>query len=197
VESAGVLLAAGASRRMGGANKLLLPMGGVPMVRRVALALLDGGLSPVVAVLGADAEGIRGALAGLPLGFVENERHGEGMGTSVARGVGALGVAAEAVALAVGDLPGLRGETVAGLVAAFRNSGKGILVPVYRGRRGHPVIFSLGRYRERLEALGGDQGARALLAENGDDVGEAWVDEPGVVEDVDTPEAYARVQGRG
>ncbi len=190
--SAAILLAAGASRRMGGANKLLLPVGGLAMVRRVALALVEGGLSPVVAVLGAEAAGVRTALAGLPVRFVVNERHEEGMGTSLACGVAHLEPGLESVAVAVGDLPGLRGSTVRRVAAAWAASDRGIAVPSFRGRQGHPVFFRLGRYRARLACLEGDRGARTLLAEHPEDVLVVPVDDPGAVTDVDTPEEYQR-----
>lgn len=194
--TAGVLLAAGASRRMGGPNKLLLTVGGVPVVRRVALAMLEGGLGPVVVVLGAQGAAVRAALGELAVHFVENPRHGEGMGTSVAAGVAALGPDTGSAAVVVGDLPALRGREVRTVAEAFAASSRGIAVPVREGRRGHPVVFDLPRYRGCLMALRGDQGARALLAERPGDVLEVEVVDPGVLEDLDTPEEYRQIRAR-
>ncbi|MFU8856170.1 MAG: NTP transferase domain-containing protein [Deferrisomatales bacterium] len=195
--TAGVLLAAGASRRMGKVNKLLLPVGGIPIVRRVARAMLEGGLSPVVVVLGADGAAVRSALEGLPVRFVTNPRHEEGMGTSVAAGVGALGAKTAAAAVVLGDLPGLRPREVRAVADGFAASRRGIALPVREGRRGHPVVFDLGRYRGRLTALGGDEGARALLAEHPEDVVEVEVEDAGVLEDLDTPGQYRRLETGG
>lgn len=185
-----MLLAAGSSRRMGGINKLLVPVGGVPLVRRVARVLLGAGLRPVVVVVGAGAEGIRRALQGLPVRLVENARHPEGMGTSVSAGVAALGPEVAAVAVTVADLPRLRAREVRTVAEALAASERGIAVPVWEGRRGHPVFFALGPYRRFLEGLGGDEGARGILRARPGDVLEVAVSHPGGFDDLDTPEAY-------
>jgi len=195
---AGILLAAGASTRMGGANKLLLPYRGEPMVCGPARALLEAGLRPVVVVVGHDADAVERALEHLPVHTVVNPDFREGMGASLRAGVEALAPDAEAVAVALGDLPTLSGRSVRAVVEAFRASPRGIAVPVFRGRRGHPVVFDLCRYRAALAAVHGDRGARAVVAAHPGDVLEVPVDDPGVVQDVDTPEAYEglRLEGR-
>ncbi|NIU73387.1 MAG: NTP transferase domain-containing protein, partial [Gammaproteobacteria bacterium] len=81
------MLAAGRSRRMGRTNKLLAELDGVPLVRRVTATVIRAGLDPVVVVLGHDAGPVRASLDGLPVRFTMNERHGEGIGSSVAAGV--------------------------------------------------------------------------------------------------------------
>ncbi|MEW6490790.1 MAG: nucleotidyltransferase family protein [Thermodesulfobacteriota bacterium] len=192
-----MLLAAGSSRRMGGINKLLLPVGGVPLVRRAARVLLRAGLRPVVVVVGAGADAIREALDGLPVRLVENPRHLEGMGTSVAAGVAALGPEAAAVAVTVADLPRLRARDVRTVAEALAASERGIAVPVWEGRRGHPVFFALGPYRQLLEGLGGDEGARGILRARPGDVLEVAVSHPGGFDDLDTPEAYRCLSGEG
>ncbi len=195
--TAGILLAAGASRRMGGTNKLLLPVGGRPMVRRPAEALVGAGLDPVIAVLGRDAGAVAEALEGLPVVPVRNPDPDEGMGGSLRRGCEALPADADAVAVALGDLPGLRAPAVAAVVEAFRRGRQGIALPVCRGRRGHPVVLDLGRYRTALLGLRGDVGARLLVRAHPDDVLEVPVDDPGVLRDVDTWEDYEALGGPG
>jgi molybdenum cofactor cytidylyltransferase len=182
---------------MGGGNKLLLPVGGVPLVRRVARVLLRAGLRPVVVVAGAGADALGDALKGLPVRLVENPRHPEGMGTSVSAGVAALGPEVAAVAVTVADLPRLRERDVRSVAEALAGSERGIAVPVWEGRRGHPVFFDLGRYRELLEGLEGDEGARGILRARPADVLEVAVTHPGGFEDLDTPEAYRRLVGDG
>jgi len=176
---------------MGGPNKLLLPVNGVPLVTRAAQALVGAGLSPVVVVLGRDAGQVAQALEALPVRTIRNPDWRQGMGTSLAVGVSALGPETEAVVVSLGDLFALQAGTVARLVETFEGSSRGIALPTFQGRRGHPVIFDLSRYRRRLLSLSGDQGARALLAEAPEDVLELAVDDPGTVQDVDTPADYA------
>jgi molybdenum cofactor cytidylyltransferase len=190
---AGLLLAAGASRRMG-RPKLLLPVGGKPMLRWAAEALVAAGLSPVVAVLGHEALAVGETLAGLPVLRLENRSYPEGQASSLRAGVGALPPTCRAAAVALGDMPGLRAAAVVKLVEAFRSGGKGIALPVYHGRRGHPVVFDLERYRTELLALSGDEGGRSLLARHTEDVLEVPVGDAGVLLDVDTPEAYERTR---
>lgn len=189
---AGLLLAAGQSRRMGGGSKLLLPIAGKTLVRRAAETLLAAELAPVLVVVGQDPEAVRRELAGLPLGFVENPRYADGMASSIVAGVSALGDAPRAVAIALGDMPRTSPDTVRALLRAFAASGKGIAVPVHGSRRGHPVVFDLREYRHALLALDGDAGARSVLATHSEDVLEVPVDDPGVLIDVDTPEDYER-----
>src|SRR5690606_14894479 len=85
-----VLLAAGASRRFGDANKLLANVGGKPLIRLVAGAIVESGAADIVVVTGHDHEAVEAALSALPLRFVHNEDWPTGMGRSIARGVRAL-----------------------------------------------------------------------------------------------------------
>lgn len=101
-----VLLAAGESRRMGGPNKLLLRVGGEPLVRRTARTLLSSGLDGVTAVTGHDGEAVAAALAGLPLTIVPNPDYAAGQMTSVRAGMLAL-PATDAVLVCPADMPAL------------------------------------------------------------------------------------------
>ncbi|GAB4264139.1 MAG: hypothetical protein Kow0092_15550 [Deferrisomatales bacterium] len=194
---AGLLLAAGASTRMGGPNKLLLPVGGTPLVRRAAETLLAAGLAPVVVVLGRDAARVAEALDGLAVTSVENPEFAHGMAGSLRRGVEALGPEVGAVAVALADLPALRPETVRAVCRAFRASPRGVAVPVWRGRRGHPAVFDLARYRVALAAVEGDRGARGVLEAHPEDVLQVPVEDPGICVDVDTPADWAALEGQG
>ncbi len=189
-----VLLAAGRSRRMGEANKLLEEVGGTPMVRTVAETLCASGVDPVVVVLGSDAARVRHVLEGLPLTFTTNASWAEGMGTSVAAGVAALPNGLAGALVALGDMPGVSRGDVETLTAAFQpNTGAGICVPVRDRKRGNPVLWG-ARYFEQLVGLSGDVGARALLIEHASDVCEVEVADDGVLTDVDTPEALAEAR---
>ncbi len=166
----GVVLAAGASRRLG-RNKLLLPLRGGSLLSAAVSRLLAAPLDRVVVVLGHEAEQVR-LRAGLPddprLVFVVNPDWSEGMASSLRCGVTAC-ADAEAVVIALGDQPDADPEMVARLVAAFR-AGAPLAFPVHpeasapRGTRsGHPVLFGRELFRE-LAKLRGDQGARELVA---------------------------------
>lgn len=186
-----VLLAAGASRRFGDANKLLQQIDGQPLAVRAATTLAAAGLAPVVAVLGTGAAEVRAALATVAgLDLVENPDHAQGMGTSIACGVRRLrdDDSLDGVVIALADMPHLRRETIAALVDAFTLEPEaGIVMPVMAGWRGHPVLFAR-RYFDELAGLGGDIGARPVLEAHPDAIIEVETDDPGIFLDVDTPE---------
>ena len=168
---------------MGGECKLLRPFRGSPLIRWAAQGLHNAGLTPIVVVLGPHPDPIRRALAGLPIDFVENERYLEGMGTSLAAGIAALPTGTSIAVVALGDMPLLSPGVINQLVEDLAGSTKTIAVPVYQGRRGHPVAFHLARHRRSLLSLSGDQGARALLSAHPGDVLELTVCDRGVLLD--------------
>ena len=187
-----IVLAAGSSRRMG-ADKLSLPWGDG--------TVLDAALRPFLELPGIDevVVVVRGGAApvfacGRAIVLV-NEETDEGMGSSLRVGVGGADAQADAYVLALGDMPELGADLIAQELAAWRSSGKGILVPVFEGRRGHPVVMS-GKYRKDLLASSGDVGARRLVAENEWDTVFFEVSDPAVVTDVDTHEGYQALAAR-
>ena len=189
-----IIPAAGRSRRMG-VQKLLLPVGGKPMIACVVDAVLAGPVDHVVVVIGSDGGRIAGALAGRRVHFVTNpEAEGEMLG-SVRCGLRAVPQDAAAALVAPGDQPGVTSEVVAAVVEAFRSSGRGIVVPTHAGRRGHPLLIAL-RYRDEILAHYDGTGLRGLLQAHPEDVLEVEVAAPGAVEDVDTPTEYAQAAAR-
>lgn len=188
---AGLLLAAGRSARMAGGNKLVRPFDGVPLVRRAAAVLCEAGLDPVLALTGHGAEAVEAALADLPVRTLRNPEFAAGMGTSLARGVGALPSDVVGVAIALADMPRVRPEHIARLVAAFDpEHGAAICVPVFRGARGHPVLFA-ARFFAELKALDGDAGARTVIARHTASLCEVEVGDDGVLFDIDTEADWA------
>lgn len=187
-----IVLAAGLSTRLPGRNKLLLPVDGTPVVRRVVEALLGARAGPVVVVVGHQAEAVIRALEALPVRFATNARYAEGMGTSIAAGVAVADPGAEGYLICLGDLPGLNTAIVETVVDAFvRNGSASIVAPLHAGRRGHPVLFPAS-YRRALLELSGDRGARDVVREGS--LLEVPVDDPGVVADVDTLDDYRRLR---
>jgi molybdenum cofactor cytidylyltransferase len=157
-----LLLAAGASRRFG-AHKLLAPLGGRPLVRWTVEGALASSVDRVLVVLGRDAQAVGRALAGLPVRLVPNPRYAKGMSTSLRCGVAALDPATEAVVVLLGDQPLPSPSLIDTLIAALRESDLPIVVPVYHGERGNPVVFRASLFPELL-AVTGDQGARQVIA---------------------------------
>lgn len=181
---AAVVLAAGRSARMGGANKLLLDLGGAPLIRRTAATLMEAGIGRIVVVVGHDGCGIRGALTGLAVDFADNARYAEGLASSLRTGIAAVGDCG-GVLICLGDMPWVRSGTIRALVAAHAKDR--IVVPVgERGRRGNPVLWDRSFFSE-LTALHGDMGARNLIAEKSGHVFALETDDPGIFRDIDTP----------
>ena len=190
---AGVVLAAGLSRRMGRA-KLLLDWGGKPVVRRVVEQVKAGRVDEVLVVLGHEAPTIREALKGLPVRFVENPEPEAGQASSIAAGVAVLGPAVSAVLIALGDQPALPPEVIPRLVGTFNQTGKAIVAPLYRGVQGNPVLFAAAVFPE-LRALTGDRGARSVVEKDPARVALVSFDLP-MPADLDTFEDYERLRPR-
>ncbi len=184
---AAIVLAAGQSKRMGAVNKLLMEVEGVPMIRRVVDAVRGGGVSEIFVVTGFERERIESCLQGSDVEFVFNENFEEGMGASLAAGAKAIGRdCVDGILVCLGDLPSLRAETVAWVVREFREAGGDrIVVPIYKNRRGHPIVF-LVRYLSSLECLSGDVGAKELIRRERDCVLEVEVVDEGIIRDLDT-----------
>jgi len=186
-----IILAAGASTRMG-RPKQALTLGGKPLVVRTVEAALDAGAWPVVVVVGARADEVVPLLARHPVLVTDNAGWPEGMASSVRAGMGELerfSRALEAALLAVCDQPAFAADVIARLLAARRATGRSIAAARYGGRNGVPALFG----REHFAALGavtGEAGARGLLNEHPERV--AAVELPELEADLDTPEDYAR-----
>jgi molybdenum cofactor cytidylyltransferase len=197
--------AAGASRRMG-RPKLTMAWGEGSVVGRVVSALAEGGAGRISLVVGPrEEDGARAAAElrdfGRTRGLVvaENPEPERGMLSSILCGLEALGGADALRRRGVGllvspaDLPALRGETVAAVVAALR-AGAALAVPVHGGRRGHPLGIAPALLGELAE-LDPGVGLRQLVERHARRVVEVAVDDPGAVHDVDTPEDYRRLAG--
>jgi CTP:molybdopterin cytidylyltransferase MocA len=187
---AGIVLAAGASSRMG-RPKMLLPMDGGTLLSLVSRALLDGGLATVVVVLGHDAERVRRE-SGLPedgrLRVVVNEDWASGMASSLRAGLDAC-AEAEAALVALGDQAGITANRVQHIVSAWRPGGS-LVLPVHEGRAGHPVLFGRRLFGE-LRALQGDVGGRDVVLRH---LQEADRVEAEPLADLDTAEDLRRHQ---
>ncbi len=187
----GILLAAGTSSRMG-RPKQLLDWGGIPLVRHVAEQALASQMTGLVIVIGAAANAVRAALAGLdgPVLIVENPDYASGQASSLRAGLGALPSTARAALVLLVDQPLVTPGLLDKLIAAYGEHPASLaLIPCYKGRRGNPVLLASGLFSE-LQGLVGDVGARDVLAAHAAEVVKIAVDDPAVEADMDTPEDY-------
>jgi molybdenum cofactor cytidylyltransferase len=184
-----VVLAAGESRRMG-TQKLLLPFGETTVVGTVVRTALASRVHRVLAVLGADRAAVRQELEHLGIDFAVNENFSEGMLSSVQAGFRGLPADAEAAVVMLGDQPFLPARVVDTVVEAYAESCKGIIVPAFGGRRGHPILVDL-KYRDVVLALDPSDGLRQLVRAHPEDIHEVEVEDANILRDMDVPEDYA------
>jgi|SRR3990172_3419865 len=189
-EVAGLVLAAGRSRRMGSA-KLTLPWrDGRTVVEAVVAALRDGGVGRIGVVVGGDRRAVEQALAGSNVEFVENPRFADDeMLGSIQVGLRAMGDDPTAALLTPGDLPAIRPATVRALIDAWGESGDAICVPVCEGRRGHPVLLPRRAWPEVL-ALASGESLRSYLRLHAAELRPVEVPDPGIHADIDSPADY-------
>lgn len=190
VEASAIILAAGLSRRMGAENKLLLPIGDRPMVRRLVdtfAAAVDG---EVLVVLGHQSQEIAAALQGSGARTVYNPFYAQGQATSVATG---LRAAPDARALLIGlsDQPDLSSGDITALLAAHRRADpQKISIPVMCDARGNPIIVP-GTLKARLLEDADNPGCRAFTRRHPELVQGLRLPSQGYYCDIDTPDAYA------
>jgi molybdenum cofactor cytidylyltransferase len=181
-----LLLAAGRGTRFGG-DKLLAPLPDGTPLGVAALRNLQHAAGPAIAVVRPDDALLADAFRGEGATVVIAERADEGMGASLAAGLAAIDERA-GVLVALADMPWIAPDTIARIADAIAN-GASIAAPIHRGRRGHPVGFAPS-HRAALLALGGDSGAREIVA-GSREVVLLDVDDTGIVRDVDHPDDIA------
>jgi molybdenum cofactor cytidylyltransferase len=181
------MLAAGLSRRMGGANKLLRPYRGKPLLAHALRIAEDIEFGDRIAVTGRDSDQVQALAASFNFRCVHNGRFAEGLGTSIAAGTCALHPDINGVFIALGDMPDIGPEIYRTLAGKFTQ--RSIIVPLHKGARGHPVLVCASHGPE-LSALSGDEGARSLLRRHARCVTEVETANPGVLRDLDTCEDF-------
>ncbi|MBC8339802.1 MAG: nucleotidyltransferase family protein [Rhodospirillales bacterium] len=183
-----VVLAAGASRRMGDENKLLANVHGRPIIRSAVTAALEAGAGPVVVVTGFEGGRVRAVLSGLDVGFADNPDYPEGLSTSLKAGIEAVPQDCTGAVIVLGDMPRVSAAIIDKLVDRFETGGgETICVPVHGGRRGNPVLWPR-RFFADLAAVQGDRGGRDLLQRLSGHIETVEVDTPEIFFDVDTPD---------
>jgi len=192
---AGIILAAGESARMG-EDKALLPWGTTTFLGHLLRQVKDSPVGLVRVVLGANAETVQKRI---PLGTAEvvvNRDWQKGQLSSLQAALDSLprGMV-EAALVCLVDHPCITSSVIRQLIDNFLESEKLIVLPTYRGRRGHPVIFSAKLFDE-LRRAPLAVGARAVVRAHRNDILEVATDEEGVILNVNDKDAYDKIQRR-
>jgi molybdenum cofactor cytidylyltransferase len=188
---AGILLAAGSATRMG-RNKLLLDLGGEPMVRRVARRALEAGLQPLLVVLGHEAERVRAALSGLDCQFEANPDWSRGQSASLSAGASAVPPDAEAAVVVLGDMPLVEAAAIRTVVGRWRDSGAPLVSCRYGEVPAPPTLYARSLLHE-LRGWEGEGRGREVVRRHREEA--AWVEcPPGALSDVDVPEDLERAR---
>lgn len=186
METWAIILAAGESLRMK-RNKLLLPFRNQTIIEAVIGNIRQA--QHILMVTGAYRDELVEATRHLMVSYCHNDNYREGMLSSVQCGFSNLPPSMEAVLIYPGDQPEIPGSVATGLMEELARSGKGLLVPVFAGKRGHPLLIHR-RYREEIFRLDPEEGLRGLLRRFPGDVLEVMVNAPGIIKDVDVPADY-------
>lgn len=185
-EFAVVVLAAGCSARMGARNKLLEPFGGKPLLAHSLATIASLAPGQLIVVTGHEQQLVWELAVSYGAQPIHNPSYREGMGTSLACGVGAIGAKAQGVFIHLGDVPLASSATFIALASALgadRDRVHQVYAPIHEGRRGHPVLFRT-ELLPRLSKLSGDEGARRVIGAHS--CAEVDVADPGIVADIDT-----------
>lgn len=180
-----IVLAAGMSRRMG-SNKLIANLHGKPLVAHVVDAIAAAGLPAPIVVLGHAAYEIRVALEDRDVAFATAERHAEGMAHSLAAGIAAVPPDWESTIVCLGDMPRIAPDLLRRL--AQESTPSAIVLPIFAGRRGNPVLWGRDYFGE-IRSLKGDSGAKTLFARYADRITEIPWSDDSIHADVDTIDA--------
>jgi molybdenum cofactor cytidylyltransferase len=185
-----VILAAGASTRMG-TQKLLLPLGGEPLVRRTVREICAAGFDDVLVVVGNEQEKVRAALDGLPIRYAVNAAYESGMGSSFRTAVQHLGDSAAAM-FALGDQPFVTANEYRLILDTYRRAEPGIVSVRYGDVTAPPHLFSRDFFPELAQL---EHGARSLLDRHRDKTVTLQLPAD-LLEDIDTPADYERASRR-
>ena len=183
-----IVLAAGESKRMG-SPKMLLPFNGHTMIENVIANVLDSKIKNIMVVLGADREPIVKLIQTKAVNYCYNENYKDGMLSSVVCGFRNIPIDHSAVLVFQGDQPLVTPEVINSVIEDYKSSGKGIVIPVYKKKRGHPILID-NRYRNEIQKLNPDEGLRSLALKFPDDISEVNSDEAGILRDFDTYDEY-------
>ncbi|MFN2313439.1 MAG: NTP transferase domain-containing protein, partial [Bacteroidales bacterium] len=168
---------------------MLLPYNGMTVIEQVIENVLSAGISNPLIVLGSDHEAILKIIKGHPVSHCYNENYRNGMLSSVQCGLASLDEQISAALIIPGDQPMIDAAQIKRVMKTWHDSGKGIVMPVHNGKRGHPLIVDM-KYKREIMSLPESKGLRTLAERHHDDVMEAETDDPSVLRDIDTQQDY-------
>jgi molybdenum cofactor cytidylyltransferase len=183
-----IVLAAGESRRMG-SPKMILPYEGMTIIEKVLEHVLASDVEKVVTVLGSHKEEVLEVIGKLPVLHCYNSNYKNGMLSSVKCGFEYLPGDFTAALVFLGDQPMAETSVINKMINVYKESGKGILVPVFENKRGHPLMADK-KYRDEIMHLDEPDGLRGLLRNHPDDLLEVNTENPSVLKDIDTEDEY-------
>jgi molybdenum cofactor cytidylyltransferase len=188
-----IIPAAGESHRFSGTHKLVERIGRQAVIELTIRRVSDSPVDRVIVVSGTASVRLRRILDNLDpvhedLRIVPNPDHASGLGSSIAAGVAACSTGDD-ILIWPADMPMIRGDTAAQVISAGKADS--IVIPVFEGKRGHPVFFGRS-FRDELLALEGDTGGRAVIDRHPDAVHEVQVADPGIHFDIDTEEDLSK-----
>lgn len=192
---AAIVLAAGTSRRMG-TPKQLLRLDGKSLLERTLDKVRGSAVDEIVLVLGATADEIRGELPADGMRVVLNPDFQQGMGTSLRTGLAAVSESMRGALIVLADQPFVRPSTLDQMIAYHQKHRPQILIPLYRGFRGNPVLIDRSVFPE-LMSLTGDIGCRAIFGSHIESIHKLAVEDAGILLDIDSAEDWERLGSSG
>ncbi len=186
-----IVLAAGRSSRMG-QHKLMLPLGGRPLVSYVVDAACGSSADAVIVVVGHNAGDVAVALAGMRCHIAANESFADGMATSLRTGIAAVSPNVAGALILLADQPLVTSAMVNLMLAAANADSHAIHVAAYNGKRGNPVYLPRALFGELL-TVSGDEGGRSVVARHPDLVHLVPMPFEEAALDVDTPDEFERL----
>ena len=187
----GILLAAGTSSRMG-RNKMLVELKGESVLRGAVRRALAGGLSPLLVVLGHEAEKARPELDGLPCQIVINPNYEQGINSSLKAGISAVPAGTQAAVVMLADMPFVTPEMITGLIDRYRESEAPLVISDYEGVNAPPMLYDKSLFEELLAMTGEGCGRQVVRRHREEAEVLAW--SPSALADMDVPEDYERMK---
>ncbi len=174
-----------------GTPKMLLSYGENTIIETVIDRICQSRVEKIMLVAGSGKEAVMAKMAGRPVEICINPAYTQGMFSSVRCGFMAIPREAEAVMVFLGDQPMVRPPVIDDIVEAWEKSGKGMVIPVFQGKRGHPVLID-AKYRDEITGLDPERGLRSLVENHPEDILEIETPDSSVLRDIDTASDYQR-----